>query len=295
MKIFKSTLSTLLLVFGLSASAQVLYKVEGNGLKEPSYIFGTHHLAPVSVATDFGAAELFNKAGQVVGEIDMTQDQMKMQMAMQPYMMAPADSTLSKVLPKDQYDSLNDSFKKWAPMPGLDLSMLEPMKPMVVSTMVTVGITAKEVPDFNPAEQLDTWFQTTGKSEGKAIIPLETAEQQAALLFNFTPIALQAEALTELLKEPEKSVETARKLTQAYMKQDLNAMLELSREDDEHPEFMEALLDKRNANWLTKLPAIFDNGSTFVAVGALHLAGDKGVVEGLRKLGYTVTPVATTK
>ena len=177
-------------------------------------------------------------------------------------------------------------------MPGLDLSMLEPMKPMVVTTMVTVGITAKEVPDFNPAEQLDTWFQASGKKDGKKIIPLETAEQQAALLFNFTPISLQAEALTELLNEPEKSVENARKLTQAYMKQDLNAMLELSQQEDEHPEFMEALLDKRNADWLTKLPAIFNDGSTFVAVGALHLAGDKGVVEGLRKLGYTVTPVS---
>ena len=292
MKLFKTALASILLISGFSASSQVVYKVEGNGLKEPSYLFGTHHLAPVSVAGDFGATDLFNKASQVVGEIDMTQDQMQMQMAMQPYMMAPADSTLSKVLPKDEYDSLNESFKKWAPMPGLDLSMLEPMKPMVVTTMVTVGITAKEVPDFNPAEQLDTWFQASGKKDGKKIIPLETAEQQAALLFNFTPISLQAEALTELLNEPEKSVENARKLTQAYMKQDLNAMLELSQQEDEHPEFMEALLDKRNADWLTKLPAIFNDGSTFVAVGALHLAGDKGVVEGLRKLGYTVTPVS---
>ena len=292
MNLFKTALASILLISGFSASSQVVYKVEGNGLKEPSYLFGTHHLAPVSVAGDFGATDLFNKASQVVGEIDMTQDQMQMQMAMQPYMMAPADSTLSKVLPKDEYDALNESFKKWAPMPGLDLSMLEPMKPMVVTTMVTVGITAKEVPDFNPAEQLDTWFQAFGKKDGKKIIPLETAEQQAALLFNFTPISLQAEALTELLNEPEKSVENARKLTQAYMKQDLNAMLELSQQEDEHPEFMEALLDKRNADWLTKLPAIFNDGSTFVAVGALHLAGDKGVVEGLRKLGYTVTPVS---
>ncbi|MDE6336288.1 MAG: TraB/GumN family protein, partial [Muribaculaceae bacterium] len=126
---------------------------------------------------------------------------------------------------------------------------------------------------------------------GKKIVPLETAEQQAALLFDFTPISLQAEALVEMLKDPQKSVDSAKKLTEAYMKQDLPAMLELSEKDDEHPEFMEALLDKRNADWLTKLPDIFNDGSTFVAVGALHLAGDKGVIEGLRKLGYTVTPM----
>ncbi len=221
----------------------------------------------------------------------MTQNPMELQMAMQPHMMAPADSTLTKVLPADEFPALNEEFKKWAPMQGMELSMLDPMKPMVVTTMVTVGIVSGQIPDYNPNEQLDTWFQATGAANGKKIVPLETAEQQAALLFDFTPISLQAEALVEMLKDPQKSVDSAKKLTEAYMKQDLPAMLELSEKDDEHPEFMEALLDKRNADWLTKLPDIFNDGSTFVAVGALHLAGDKGVIEGLRKLGYTVTPM----
>ncbi|MDE5883343.1 MAG: TraB/GumN family protein [Muribaculaceae bacterium] len=291
MKFFKSSLASLLLICALPASAQVLYKVEGNGLKEPSYIFGTHHLAPLSVIETFGASEPFNSATQVVGEIDMTQNPMELQMAMQPHMMAPADSTLTKVLPADEFPALNEEFKKWAPMQGMELSMLDPMKPMVVTTMVTVGIVSGQIPDYNPNEQLDTWFQATGAANGKKIVPLETAEQQAALLFDFTPISLQAEALVEMLKDPQKSVDSAKKLTEAYMKQDLPAMLELSEKDDEHPEFMEALLDKRNADWLTKLPGIFNDGSTFVAVGALHLAGDKGVIEGLRKLGYTVTPI----
>ena len=33
----------------LSANAQLLWKVSGNGLSSPSYIMGTHHLAPLSV------------------------------------------------------------------------------------------------------------------------------------------------------------------------------------------------------------------------------------------------------
>ena len=292
MQLFKSFAASLLLLAVLPASSQVLYKIEGNGLKQPSYIFGTHHLAPTSIIETFGAEKPFESATIVVGEIDMTQNPMEMQMAMQPHMMAPADSTLTKVLPADKMPELNESFKKWAPMPGMELSMLDPMKPMVVTTMVTVGITAKEVPDYDPNEQLDSWFQKTGATQDKKIVALETAEQQAALLFDFTPISLQAEALVELLTEPEKSVENAKTLTKAYMEQDLDAMMKLSQQDDEHPEFMEALLDKRNADWLTKLPAIFNEGSTFVAVGALHLPGEKGVLEGLRKLGYTVTPLS---
>ena len=292
MKLFKSILSLFLAVSAVSASAQVLYKVEGNGLTQPSYVFGTHHLAPISVIEQFGAAEPFNNSTQVVGEIDMTQDQMQMAMAMQSHMVAPTDSTLSKVIPSDEFQTVNEQFKKWAPMPGMDLTMLEPMKPMVISTMVVVGMTREAMPDFNPEQQLDTWFQSTGKEQNKVVIPLETAEQQAEILFDTTPISYQADALVEMLKNPKKALEQTKNLNDAYMAQDLAKMLQLSEEDDEHPEFMIALLDKRNADWLTKLPAIFKDGSTFVAVGALHLAGDKGIIEGLRKLGYTVTPIA---
>ncbi|MBD5298695.1 MAG: TraB/GumN family protein [Bacteroides sp.] len=292
MKLFKSILSLFLAVSAVSASAQVLYKVEGNGLTQPSYVFGTHHLAPISVIEQFGAAEPFNNSTQVVGEIDMTQDQMQMAMAMQSHMVAPTDSTLSKVIPSDEFQTVNEQFKKWAPMPGMDLTMLEPMKPMVISTMVVVGMTREAMPDFNPEQQLDTWFQSTGKEQNKVVIPLETAEQQAEILFDTTPISYQADALVEMLKNPKKTLDQTKNLNDAYMAQDLAKMLQLSEEDDEHPEFMMALLDKRNADWLTKLPAIFKDGSTFVAVGALHLAGDKGIIEGLRKLGYTVTPIA---
>lgn len=292
MKYLKAVVAFLLLSGILPVSAQVLYKIEGNGLKEPSYIFGTHHLAPISVIESFGAAEPFKNATQVVGEIDMTQNPMEMQMAMQPHMIAPADSTLSKVIPAEDFSVINEEFKKWAPMQGMELSMLDGMKPMVVTTIVTLGITSDAIPDYNPNEQLDTWFQTTGAGEGKKIIPLETAEQQATLLFDFTPISIQAEALVEMLKEPQKAVDSAKQLTEAYMTQDLAQMLSLSEKDDEHPEFMEALLDRRNADWITKLPAIFNEGSTFVAVGALHLPGEKGVLEGLRKKGYTVTPLS---
>lgn len=291
MKILRGLATLLLLTGAMQISAQVLYKVEGNGLKTPSYLFGTHHLAPVSVIETFGAMTPFEESTQIVGEIDMTQDQMAMAMEMQSHMMAPADSTLSKVISKEDYAIVNEEFKKWAPMPGMDLSMLEPMKPMVATTTVTLSITKEAVPDYNPAEQLDSWFQTAGIAKGKKIIPLETAAQQAAILFDTTPISWQAESLVELLKDPQKGIDSAKDLTAAYMTQDLGKMLSMSEAEDEHPEFMKALLDRRNADWLTKLPGIFKNGSTFVAVGALHLAGPQGLVEGLRSQGYTVTPV----
>lgn len=291
MNFFKTITAALFVAIAVPASAQVLYKVEGNGLESPSYIFGTHHLAPISVIDQFGAKAPYERVSQVVGEIDMTQDQMVLMQAMQPHMMAPADSTLSKVIAPEDFTVISEEFKKWAPMQGMELSMLDMMKPMAVTTMIAATMAQQAMPGFNPAEQLDSWFQLQGKNEGKKIIPLETVEQQATVLFDSTPISYQAEALVELLKDPSKALENTKALTEAYNNQDLDKMLKLSEDEDEHPEFMIALLDKRNADWLTKLPAIFKEGPTFVAVGALHLAGDKGIVEGLRKLGYKVTPV----
>lgn len=287
----KSIIASLLLLAAVPASAQILYKVEGNGLTAPSYIFGTHHLAPLSVIEKTGADKCFKEASQIVGEIDMTQDQMKLGMAMQPHMIAPSDSTLSKVISPEDFTIISEEFKKWAPMPGMELSMLEGMKPMVASTMVAVGMAAQAMPGYNPQEQLDTYFQIQGKNEGKTITPLETVEYQASVLYDTTPIAFQAEALVEMLKDPSKAIQSSKDLTAAYDAEDLSKMLQLSEEDDEHPEFMVALLDKRNAEWLEKLPEIMKAAPSFIAVGALHLAGDKGIVEGLKKLGYNVTPV----
>ena len=291
MRKLKHFFASLLLLCVFPASSQVLYKVEGNGLTSPSYIFGTHHLAPLSVIETFGAAEPFSLAKQVVGEIDMTQDQMTLTMAMQPHMLAPSDSTLSKVIPAEDFELVNEEFKKWSPLPGAGLQMFETMKPMVVTAIVSLGMSAEAMQGFDPTQQLDTYFQTQGKAEGKSIVPLETVEEQATILYDTTPISYQAEALVEMLKDPSEAIKAARDLTDAYNAGDLAKMLELTEKEDEHPEFMIALLDRRNANWLTKLPDMMKEAPSFIAVGALHLAGKKGIIEGLRNLGYTVTPV----
>lgn len=287
----KFIVAALCAIAGMQTSAQVLFKVEGKDLKAPSYIFGTHHVAPLSTIEEFGAIKPYESATQIVGEIDMTQDPMALSAQMQSHMLAPADSTLSKIISPEDFAIIAENFKKYAPMPGMELQMVDMLKPTAVASMVAVSMAAQSMEGFNPAEQLDTWFQTQGKAQGKEIVPLETAEQQAVILFDTTPIAFQAEALVEMLKDPEKAVAATNKLTEAYKNQDLDTMLKLAEDDDSHPEFMRALLDNRNADWLTKLPAIMTQAPTFVAVGALHLAGDKGIVEGLRKLGYTVTPV----
>lgn len=290
----KSRILVLLIaIFSVPALfAQIYYRVEGNGLNAPSFIFGTHHLAPLSILDSIPSLEKdFDSCSQVVGEIDMTVNQMALAMKMQPYMMAPADSTLSMLVDPTTFARICEEFKPFAPMPGVELSMLDGMKPMVATSMVAVGMVQKSMPDYNPEQQLDTFFQNKGVAANKKITPLETPEQQARLLYCSTPLTQQAEALVDILDNPEDELANALKLNEAYMRHDINALLSLSQEAEEAPEFFVKLLDERNSYWIRQLPAIMEEGPAFIAVGALHLPGEKGVVKGLRDAGYTVTPI----
>ncbi|MCH5229209.1 MAG: TraB/GumN family protein [Muribaculaceae bacterium] len=290
----KKKLIPILLFTLLSISisfGQIFYKVEKEGNSNPSYIFGSHHLSPISVVEESGAMKYFNETGQVVGEIDLTMDPLALSMALQSYMMAPQDSTLSVLLKGENLDSLNVQFEKWSPMPGMQLQMLESLKPMAVSTMLAAGMSMEVMPGYDPSQQLDTYFLQTGVKENKKIIALETPEYQGEMLFNSIPLSVQAETLIEMLKNPEKSIETAQKISTAYQNRDLDAMLEVSREEDEYPEFMENILYKRNRDWMERLPAIIDETPSFIVVGALHLAGPEGIIQGLKNRGYTLTPI----
>jgi uncharacterized protein YbaP (TraB family) len=56
-------------------------------------------------------------------------------------------------------------------------------------------------------------------------------------------------------------------------------------------QYQDLLLNNRNHNWVEKLKTIMPKSSVVVAVGAGHLPGEQGVINLLRKAGYTVTPV----
>lgn len=281
-----------LLLFGISAHSQLLWKISGNGIQRPSYIFGTHHVAPTSVLDSVvGFNEALASVDKVYGEMDMASAQSPHgQQVLMFAAMAPADSTLTTLFSPTQIDSINTVLRQYMGATA-DVRQFTPLKPAMVSTILALAQAQVHFPNFNPAEQIDATIQRRGLEAGKEVGGLETIEQQAAILFG-SSILEQAEELMNTVRMDSKALELSKKLVEAYLDGDLNKMLELI----EDPELgagdgSERILNRRNADWVRVIAGLIPSASVLIAVGAGHLPGDKGLISLLRAKGYDVTPV----
>lgn len=292
----KSFIGAILFIcVAISANAQLLWKVTGNGLDAPSYIMGTHHLAPFSIMDSIaGLRQAMRETQQVYGELKMSELESPATMQlMQKSMMIDSDTTLTTLFSPEDYATVNKFCKENMMM---DLSMAPKLKPAYLLNNVVVIAYVKHVGKFNPQEQLDTFFQSQASKNGKKVDGLESPEFQFNLLFNGASLQRQAQLLMCTLHNIDSEVENIKKLTDAYMRQDLRTMLEISEQRkgnqcDPLPGEEDAMIFNRNKAWAEKLPAILKAAPTFVAVGALHLPGEKGLLNLLKKQGYTVEPV----
>ena len=115
-------------------------------------------------------------------------------------------------------------------------------------------------------------------------------------IFDSIPYKIQAEQLIKYVDssstEKDQEDKEFMELADAYKKQDLNKLEELSNKNDIGvANFTDLLLYNRNRNWVEKLKTLVPAKPLLIAVGAGHLPGEKGVLNLLRKAGYNVKPV----
>lgn len=280
----------MVLCFTTKVSAQILWKVEKPGNEHVSYILGTHHFATLSVLDSLvNLPEALQRADKVYGELDMAEMTSPASMqVMQMALMAPADSTLDKVLTPAQLDSVKAVLD---PMTGgqLPLAALYPMKPAALSTQIAAMMSMKLFPDLNPLEGLDMAMQQRAKALGKPVAGLETMEFQMDCLYG-TPISEQAETLMKTISDIEGEEKRAVELAAAYMDHNIDAIYKAMIEEEDEPEALDRLIFSRNDSWVNQLSKEMPDASLMVVVGAGHLPGERGVLEQLRKAGYIVTP-----
>ena len=290
----KKLILTIALVASASlAQAQLLWKVTVPESSKTSYILGTHHFAPAGMIDSIsGLKDAINSVEAVYGELDMSSmNDPALQQKMASIMVAPADSTLNVVLTKQQYDSVSVLVDKY--FKGMaSMAQLSVLKPAALATQLAALQNLAAIPNFNPADQLDTKVQTIAGAAGKDIKGFETIDFQLNLLYG-DPLSEQAKSLMSAVRNDNRVQQLAQELIAAYSKGNLEKLVEIT-EDSEigmDADSKEKLINERNASWAETLKTEIPEKSVLVAVGAGHLPGEKGLLALLKNLGFQVEPV----
>lgn len=271
-----------------SMNAQLCWQITGKELVKPSYLFGTHHLIDKKEIKGFGYYEdLANKCDAVVGEIDMTDSLETSMKLMKASRME--NRTLKDLYPQNIYSIIDKEFKS---VIGVGLERFQNLKPITLLSMYTMSRYKKEIGNDSDATPIDLLFQRIAIAEKKQIIGLETADEQIDVLFNSISLESQAKMLLDAVKEKDDDTKMMHQLQKAYLKGNMTMAAKFSEEDKGMtPQERFALLDNRNRKWFEKLPSLMQEQSCFIAVGFMHLVGKNGLVDMLKKSGYTLKPV----
>jgi len=146
-------------------------------------------------------------------------------------------------------------------------SSLAQMKPWFIGTMLV----QKMLPEVEP---IDSVIYHRADRAGKQLVYVETVKEQLDMVEK----SFEVKVLDDMLADMPKTERLTLELADAYRKGDLDALTKM----------FEMMFFARNNAWVPKLMPLFDKGGVFVAVGAGHLLGDKGVGALLAKQGYSV-------
>lgn len=283
-----------------NAQAQILYRISGKGLESPSYIVGTYHLAPASFADSIpGMRQAIEQTNQVCGELDMM-DAFKPENAsrLMQSQILPEGVTLSSLLTTDQLTRLNALLLE---VLGSNLedeafaAQMDKMKPVALSTSLSLAVYMKKSKSFNPMELLDNYFQMLALQNGKSVKGFETVDFQIGVLYD-KELQKQVDDLMCMVDHFDETTSIVDRITEAYFSQNLQQLEAILEEEMEGecaatPEEEAALLDNRNRNWVGMMPDMMTEQPTLFVVGAGHLCGEQGVLKLLESLGYTVEGV----
>ncbi|MBC9912828.1 TraB/GumN family protein [Chitinophaga varians] len=276
----------LALLVQLSANAQgksLLWKVTGKGLSAPSYLFGTMHLVcknDLSFAP--AVTDALQGARTMCMEIDLMSDNKDKMKAL--IFNQDDNYSLRKLFDSSQYAMVDRFFQDSL---HFSLAPLDKAKPFMLTTLLMM----KQVPCENQdIAAPDRELANLATNKKIPIATLETVESQMAL-FDSIPDKTEAEMIVRLVKDIKNNDKEARIMQDTWKQQDLDKLYKLIVQSPDLKGYQDLMLFRRNAAWIPQLEQLMSKGPVFVAVGAAHLAGDKGLIILLRKEGYKVEAV----
>ncbi|HEY9341800.1 MAG TPA: TraB/GumN family protein, partial [Hanamia sp.] len=259
----------------------LLWRVSGNGIKDPSYLFGTFHLL---CKEDIHFSEQLKKAikrsNTIYMEMDM--DDPATMLSGMLYMNMKDGKKLEDLYSPEEYERLENYFSDTLNMP---LMLLQKAKPYFLVALLYPRMMNCETPAGVEEE-----LMKIAKESKKEIKGLETMQFQASV-FDSIPYEWQAKELLKSIDSFSVYKDEFDKMLALYKNQQLDSMESMiDKSEFGADRYGDLLLTDRNKNWVKQLKTIMKNESVFVAVGAGHLLGDTGLINLLKKTGYKVEP-----
>lgn len=281
-------LSSLFLFVVSVCSAQynaLLWEISGNGLKKPSYLYGTMHTADSRIIKKSEVALPFLKKCKAFA-LELDPEAVVPTELISGLMMGKEHSLKQMISPADYV--LLDSLVK-AQM-GIPLLMLDNVAPVFIATIVQQTSMGLSNSNEKNAPALDIYLHQLAKKQKKKLFGLETAAEQLTAL-NSLSFQEQATLLVENLHQTDSAENSGLKLVEFYLAENLDSLLALNDATEMPKIFYDALITQRNVRMADRIVNHIAQQTTFVAIGALHLPAEDGVVALLRKKGFTIKPV----
>ncbi len=283
----KNFISLIVSFLPMLASAQnvnqsLLWKVEGKGIVTASYIYGTIHLAcPDDIIFTATLEHIFSQQHALYLELDM--DDPAVFGGMLHEMQMKGDTSLKTLLEEADYEKMAVGFEALTHLP---LSLFNRSLPLITMSAV--------YPALLNCSSTKSWEMELTNLAHQKHIPvygLESLQEQLDV-FESVSYVEQAQMLATALQQTDSMKNEFLQLLQLYKQKDVEALSNMIRSSETMGSMEDALLNIRNKNWIPRIISLIKENPIFFAVGAGHLGGQMGILNLLKKEGYTVTPVA---
>ncbi|MDG1332566.1 MAG: TraB/GumN family protein [Crocinitomicaceae bacterium] len=266
----------------------LLWKIEGNGIKTKSYLFGTVHL--------IDEEEFFfpKKLQKIVAKSEvLTMEIAGIPDPMEAFKLSMLDSgSFFDFFTEDQADSiLNWVEENTALSPAAFKLMAGKMRPFVVAQFLPEIDKNNPSPGMDGKKSYEIELEAIAKKKDLEIEGLETVAEQMGI-FDLLTNEQQVAMVMEIIRNGNAdSGEELAEIMELYSDQDIDGLYQMIAGDGELMEMNDILLDNRNKRWVPMIEQMIKEKSTFIAVGAGHLGGPNGVLRLLETQGYTLKPI----
>jgi uncharacterized protein YbaP (TraB family) len=259
----------------------LLWKISGGGLKQPSYLYGTIHAICVDdMLVTPSMLQAMQNSKQLALEVNISDVAELKQLQAGMQMKTP--SKLSDYLSESEYRLVERFYRDSL---GVVLNQLQSMKPFFISSLLYSKLL--DCPVLSYEMQLSRMMGL----QNKPVVGLEGASDQLKAL-DAIPYQEQAKLLLEAVKNYEELREDFWNMVVSYKNKDLESLFYIVRETSlGMKNYENVLLQDRNRRWMPTVETLARNKPTFFAVGAAHLPGEDGLINLLRRRGYTVEAV----